>query len=174
VRQSPTMQTLNVALITTGGTIDGADIDRGTSRLESDAAKWLAAQTGVAVSTVALFNKDSREITDADRTALVEAIRSNPSRAVLVTHGTFTIADTGRALKAQLGDTDQSILLVGSWIPFGAESSDAPEQMEFALKILRSGRPGVYIAIDGQLWDPDVTEKREVEPGKFRLVEVPR
>jgi hypothetical protein len=46
--------------------------------------------------------------------------------------------------------------------------------MEFALRVLRGGRPGVWIAMDERLWDPDLTEKIEVEPGRFRLSDIGR
>jgi hypothetical protein len=44
--------------------------------------------------------------------------------------------------------------------------------MEFALQVLSSERRGVWIAMDGRLWDPDATEKIEVEPGQFKLSEL--
>jgi len=166
------MSALELALFTTGGTIDGADSDRGLSRPESDAARWLTSQPDLKISATAILNKDSRQITSADRTSIVEAILKSPSRAILVTHGTFTIADTARALKTAFGDTKKTVLLVGAWVPFGGENSDAPSQMEFALKTLHTGAPGVWIAMDGRLWDPDLTIKKEVAPGKFGLVEV--
>jgi L-asparaginase len=168
------MQPVEIALFTTGGTIDGADSDRGTSRQESDAAKWLETQSNITLFADALFNKDSRQITDADRTLMVARIRDCDSRLVLVTHGTFTIAESARAVQRSLGNTSKTVLLVGAWKPFGAIESDAPLQMEFALKALCSAPCGVWIAMDGRLWHPEVTQKIEVEPGVFKLREVLR
>ncbi|MEY4669585.1 MAG: hypothetical protein RL518_2284 [Pseudomonadota bacterium] len=168
------MQPVDIALFTTGGTIDGADSDLGTSRPESDAAKWLGAQGGVTLVAHALFNKDSRLISDADRAHMVARIHGCSSQLVLVTHGTFTIAESAKTLKRALGDTTKTILFVGAWRPFGKVESDAPSQMEFALATLRYGCPGVWIAMDGRLWDPDITQKIEVEAGVFILRELPR
>jgi L-asparaginase len=166
------MKSVEIALFTTGGTIDGADSDRGTVRPESDAAKWLSLQPNVEVLSQPLFNKDSREITDADRAKIVSSIAACCSDAVIVTHGTFTIAQSARTLKRALGETEKTILFVGAWKPFGEPESDAPTQMEFALQVLRSGRPGVWIAMDERLWDPDLTEKIEVESGRFKLSDI--
>jgi L-asparaginase len=166
------MKRIHVALFTTGGTIDGADSDLGTLRSESDAAKWLSLQPNVNVLSHCLFNKDSRDITDTDRAKMASAISECSSDLVVVTHGTFTIAQSARALKRALGETHRTILFVGAWKPFGDPDSDAPAQMEFALQVLSSERRGVWIAMDGRLWDPDATEKIEVEPGQFKLSEL--
>ncbi len=166
------MKPIHVALFTTGGTIDGTDSDLGTLRSESDAAKWLSLQPNVNVLSHCLFNKDSRDITDTDRAKMASAISECSADLVVVTHGTFTIAQSARALKRALGETPRTVLFVGAWKPFGNLDSDAPAQMEFALQALRGERPGVWIAMDGRLWDPDVTEKIDVEPGKFKLREV--
>jgi L-asparaginase len=166
------MRSFEIALFTTGGTIDGADSDRGTVRLESDAAKWLSLQPNVKVLSESLFNKDSREITDVDRAKIVSSIEACCSDAIIVTHGTFTIAESARTLKRALGETEKTILFVGAWKAFGEPESDAPTQMEFALQVLRTGRPGVWIAMDERLWNPDLTEKIQVEPGRFKLSEV--
>ncbi len=39
------------------------------------------------------------------------------------------------------------------------------------LNTLRRSALGVHIAMDGKLWDPARTKKREVHPGKFELYE---
>ena len=80
--------------------------------------------------------------------------------------------ETGKALKAALEKTAKTVLLVGAWIPFGEPGSDAPEQMGFALETLRAGVPGVYIAMDRRLWDPQAAVKKEILPGEFRLVPI--
>lgn len=166
------MLPLEIALFTTGGTIDGADSERNALRSESAAHQWLSAQPDVVVRATTVFNKDSREITSSDRQHLVHDIISRDAKNVIVTHGTFTIVDTARALKARLSSDDRTILCVGSWIPFGESGSDAPAQMKFALEKLRQRVPGVWISMDGQLWDPDTTEKREISPGRWAFATI--
>ncbi len=120
-----------------------------------------------------LFNKDSRAITSEDRETIIAAVVNSAAELFLITHGTFTIAETGRALKARLAGSAKTVLLVGAWKPFFSEDSDAPQQMEFALSELRRGVRGVWIAMDGRLWDPENTETREVRPGVYKLAELP-
>jgi|ERR1700687_5677051 len=163
---------IDITLVTTGGTIDGADSDLGTSRHLSDAAKWLQDQRNIRLVHIPLLNKDSRLINDGDRRQICDAVHNSTSAHVLVTHGTFTICETGRALKAareQLSNLLRTVLLVGAWVPFGEKASDAPEQLQFAVRKLREGPAGVWIAMDGKLWNPDTTRKIQVTQGVYRL-----
>lgn len=160
-----------IALFTTGGTIDGADSDKGTCRQTSDAGRWLSAQKNIHYTEKALFNKDSREITSDDRMTIVRAIQSCSTDLILLTHGTYTIAETGSVLKQAIGDPNKLVLLVGAWVPFSEANSDAPTQMMFALEKLSSGLHGVYIAMDNRLWDPSRTIKREISKGCYQLEE---
>jgi len=132
---------LKITLITTGGTIDGADADRGSSRDSSSAEEWLRSRNDLELNVCRVVNKDSRQITAEDRQLIIDAVSASSDEKIIVSHGTFTIAETGRALKSAQLDARATILLVGAWIPFGEPNSDAPAQMEFALKTLRRGVP---------------------------------
>jgi L-asparaginase len=96
--------TEKLLVITTGGTIDGADSDKGTLRLESDAVKWIQKNTSLDFDYLPLFNKDSRLIDNSDRQKILDAITTTDANVCLITHGTFTICETGRFLKKQLKD----------------------------------------------------------------------
>jgi len=163
-------KTMKIALFLMGGTIDGANSDEGALRVHSEAALWLKQQTGINASIVAICNKDSREITKEDQDALIAQIESSPYDRILITHGTFTIAQTGKILKEVFAGTNKTILLVGAWVPFGEVDSDAPQQMNYAIETLTKGKAGVWIAMDGELFDPDLTEKVFAE-GQYKLVQ---
>jgi L-asparaginase len=162
---------MKIELITTGGTIDGADSDKGEIRKSSDVAKWLSDQPDIEFVHTPLFNKDSRLLSEEDRTKIAWAALNSPLDCVLVTHGTFTICKTGKAIKSieRQRILTKTILLVGSWIPFGERNSDAPVQMEFALRSFKTRPVGIYIAMDNRLWNPDATEKVELAPGVYKL-----
>jgi len=161
---------MKVLLITTGGTIDGADLDTGATRPNSALQKYLEADTRFRTLVIRYCNKDSREITDEDRLQLFELISNSDIHRILIGHGTFTICQTGQWLKSRLKN-EKRVLLVGAWIPFEDPDSDAATQVEFALNALTSDEAGVFVAIDGRLWDPDKTEKKEIAPGKWTMVE---
>ncbi len=105
--------------------------------------------------------KDSREVTDDDRGTLAGLIAASSYRRFLVTHGTFTMAETGRYLKRRLEPSQgKLVILVGSMMPLGQPGSDAPYNLGFAsaaAMMLRES--GVYIAFNARLWDPDEVRK---------------
>ena len=162
---------IRITLLTTGGTIDGADSDKGTVRVLSDVSRWLKTQKNIQINELSLFNKDSREITSSDRKLIVEAVRSCTDDYILISHGTFTIADTGKLLKKELLNLNKTIFLTGSWKPFSENDSDAEFQLSFALSQINRAPNGVYIAMDGKLWDPTITIKKEIGDGKYKLEE---
>ncbi|HEY8964225.1 MAG TPA: asparaginase domain-containing protein [Alphaproteobacteria bacterium] len=164
--------TMEMTFITTGGTIDGANSDTGALRDSSSAAEWLGHQAGLKINHIALMNKDSRQITDDDRMRIVQTVAGAKTDRILIGHGTFSICDTGRLLKKELPNTDKTILLVGAWIPFNNPSSDAENQMLFALERLHEGKPGIFVAMDQQLWNPDTTEKKMTGPNTYRLTTI--
>lgn len=46
--------------------------------------------------------KDSRALTKEDRARVVQVIRKSLANKIIITHGTYTMPDTARYLKAQL------------------------------------------------------------------------
>ena len=172
-RTQASLKIIEVALYTTGGTIDGIDADLGTSRSESDAAKWFKKRPDVRCSVFNLFVKDSRDLTDQDRETIIESVKNSPSEHILISHGSFTAAKTGKAMKAALPETHKTILIVMARKAFGVPNSDAPTQMELAVDILRSGRPGVWLVFEGRLYDPDFAKKVSTEDGFYFIEERP-
>lgn len=69
--------------------------------------------------------KDSRQLGENDRKEILKAIEESPSNKIIITHGTYTMPDTARYLKANLKRNDQTIILTGSMIPIkGFSPSD--------------------------------------------------
>ena len=46
--------------------------------------------------------KDSRTITDEDRSAMINVIQESTATKFIITHGTYTMPDTARYLKTHL------------------------------------------------------------------------
>ncbi len=108
----------------------------------------------------------------SDRDLILDTIKSCTCDKILITHGTYTIAETGSYLKQNILNDNKIIFLVGAWIPFNQLNSDAPIQMFFALNNIRRTKPGVYIAMDNKLWNPDTTVKIQDSEGIFKLKEI--
>ena len=113
----------------------------------------------VAVETLLMI--DSLDMTDADRTRVVERCRSCDEARVVVTHGTDTMVETAGALAAA-SLHHKTIVLTGAMIPYAFGSSDGLFNLGSALSFAQVLPPGVYVAMNGQYfhWD-DVKKNRD-------------
>src|SRR5207244_4899320 len=102
--------TLFRSVITTGGTIEKVYSEQTSTveNLDNQIDRYLGRLRlpDCDVSVVPLMNKDSLEMTDADRSAILELVEKTLSErsAVVMTHGTDTMVQTGRYLKQALPD----------------------------------------------------------------------
>ena len=115
-------------------------------------------------------HKDSRDITDADRAYIGEVIVEQYKKGVrkfLITHGTYTMPETGTYLINHLPvdvAKGTTIIITGSIFPWNVIGSDAPMNLGAALAILvNTPQPGVSICMHGQLFDPHSVKKNEKE-----------
>jgi L-asparaginase len=166
----PVIDASHIHLLVCGGTIDNIDLDTGSRNTVSGVEAYLKSfvKPYFGLTRDLLFMKDSREVTDADRERLLEAIIASPFNRFLVTHGTFTMAETGRYLKRRLQSADgKLVILAGSMIPLGEPNSDAPFNLGFACAAATMYREnGVFIAFNGKIWDPDDV-KKNIEDMRF-------
>ncbi len=89
-----------ILILTTGGTIDKVYFDALSAYQIGEAAVVRILETGRVTRPLVVeevMRKDSLELTDADRTSIVEHIERSPASRVVVTHGTDTMTDTARA-----------------------------------------------------------------------------
>lgn len=119
-----------------------------------------------------LMKKDSLELTDADRQQVVDHIAGVPESKILVTHGTDTMVQTGLALQANRDRfPDKRVVLTGAMLPAEFRNSDAVFNVGVAIGALQSLPPGVYIAMNGCIFDPAKTRKNRdanrFEPDKI-------
>lgn len=150
-----TSSTTSLHIFTTGGTIDKTYFDAASAYEvgEPQIADLLReAQVTAAYEIETLMHKDSLDLTDADRAMIARRVRECGSRRVLITHGTDTMVLTAQALQeAALGKT---VVLVGSLSPARFKSSDAAFNIGFAFAAAQTLPPGVYIAMNGRVFDP--------------------
>jgi len=103
-----------------------------------------------------LMRKDSLEMSEADRAAIHDAVAASDADKILVTHGTDTMVDTARVLSDIAGKT---IVLTGAMQPASLRNSDAEFNVGFALAAVQTLPPGVYIAMNGEVFDPAKVHK---------------
>ncbi len=91
--------------------------------------------------------KDSRNLTPQDRTNIMVAIKKSKCSKFIVTHGTYTLTDTAKYIKAKLNDKNKTIIFTGSMIPLiGFSPSDAPFNLGHAIaKLENLGGGGLHI-----------------------------
>ncbi len=110
-------------------------------------------------STEIVVEKDSRDITDEDRKKLSDAIVSTPHENIIITHGTFTMQQTAQFLEQQ-AIANKKIILTGSMAPIiGFAASDAGFNLGFAIASLSSIKPGVYLSMNGGIFESSEVEK---------------
>ncbi len=150
---------MSVRIITTGGTIDKVYFDAKSSFQvgEPQIAELLAeANVGVPFAVTPLLRKDSLELDDADRALIAEQVAAAAETRVLITHGTDTMVETARAL---LGVEGKTVVLVGAMQPARLRVSDAFFNIGFAFAAVQLLPPGVYVAMNGRVFDPRSARK---------------
>jgi L-asparaginase len=143
-----------IEIFTTGGTIDKVYFDAlseyqigPTALTEMLKDNFFNAPNRI----TPLMRKDSLELTDADREAIHTAVTASDATMILVSHGTDTMVQTGCVL-ADI--TNKTIVLTGAMQPASLRASDAAFNVGFALAAVQILPHGVYIAMNGQIFDP--------------------
>src|SRR3546814_17276409 len=110
----------------------------------------------------------SSDVCSSDlREAIRAAVAASDALRILVTHGTDTMVVTGRVLAGIAGKT---IVMTGAMQPASVRASDAEFNVGFALAAVQTLPPGVYIAMNGMIFDPATTVKDRAGRSEERSV----
>ncbi|HEX7030002.1 MAG TPA: asparaginase domain-containing protein [Gammaproteobacteria bacterium] len=157
---------MKLRIFTTGGTIDKVYFDaKSEYEVGEPVVGRILHDAGVAFDSeiTELLKKDSLDLDDADRARIRAAVEAEPSDRILITHGTDTLAETGRAL---LGIPGKTIVLTGSLSPARFQNSDAVFNVGCAVGAVQSLPPGVYVAMNGRVFAADRVRKNR-EANRF-------
>ncbi|MGP1352281.1 MAG: asparaginase domain-containing protein [Parasphingopyxis sp.] len=155
-----------IDIFTTGGTIDKVYFDALSEyQVGPTAVADMLRQNNVQCEhrVTQLLRKDSLDMTDEDRAAIRQAVESSDAQRILITHGTDTMVETARTLDGIDGKT---IVLTGALQPATLKHSDAEFNIGFALAAAQSLPPGVYVAMNGRIFDP-ATARKDRAGGRF-------
>ena len=161
---------MSVRILVTGGTFDKEyDEIRGELYFKDTHMREILdlgrSKLQVKIRTLMLI--DSLEMTDADRRLILENCRAVDEDQIVITHGTDTMTTTAQVLaKADLGKT---IVLTGAMIPYKFGSSDGLFNFGGALAFAQALSSGVYIAMNGRVFDWDKVIKNK-ETGVFEPI----
>ena len=157
---------MKIKIFTTGGTIDKIYFDKKSEyEIGDPQAPGVLERANVVVEyqVESILRQDSLDMTDADRQLIRQAIHSCPERHIIVTHGTDTMIDTAKALGGVPGKT---IVLTGSMYPARFHESDAVFNLGCAVIAAQILPAGVYIAMNGRIFDP-MHSRKNIELNRF-------
>lgn len=166
------MANKQIVLLSTGGTIEKtydafsgvlanrvSVLDVMLSRLEL---------RGVDLRRVALMNKDSLEMDEADHDLIAEWAHKEARQAdgVVVVHGTDRLAKSGERVLAK-GVPDAPVVLTGAMRPYELRNTDALQNLTEALVAVQLLGKGVHLAMHNQILTfPGVV--KDPERGTFK------
>lgn len=151
---------MDLQIFTSGGTIDKVYFDAKSEytigdpqidRILEEALVTLDYEVEV------LLQKDSLDMTEEDRKMIVRRIDEAECDRVLLTHGTDTMVETAQAIAEVV--EGKTVVLVGSLQPARFRESDALFNIGFATAAVQAMPAGVYIAMNGRIFDPDAVRK---------------
>lgn len=157
---------MKLRFITTGGTIDKVYFDaKSQFEIGESLVAEVLRESHVVFEFVvqSVLRKDSLDMTEQDRALVRDAVEKSPERMVVVTHGTDTMVETAKALR---GIPGKVVALTGSLSPARFKSSDAIFNVAVAVAAVQTLPEGVYIAMNGRVFDPDRVRKNR-EANRF-------
>jgi len=150
---------MKIKFITTGGTIDKVYFD---AKNEYEVGPPRVAELLREVNATfefeieSILRKDSLDMTEADRRLIRDRIAGDLCEKIVVTHGTDTMIETAKALAGINGKT---IVLTGSMQPARFRVTDAEFNLGTAIGAVQTLPAGVYIAMNGRIFDPTRSRK---------------
>lgn len=155
----------SIRLFVTGGTIDNLDYieeERAPTGGQSVIPALLRQSRCTApVSIETLFLKDGRFVTEQERDFLVQRCSAATEEGIVVTHGTTTVALTAAALGPRV--RGKTVVLTGAMTMPKEADSDAHFNLGYALAVAQHLPPGVYVAMNGQVFAWDRVRKNQEE-----------
>jgi L-asparaginase len=161
---------MDLIIFSMGGTIDKiyfdakSDYEVGPPRI-AEVLREANVLLNYAVEPV--MSKDSLDLTEEDRLMLKQRIEADSCRRIVVTHGTDTMIETAKVLSSV---SDKTIVLTGSLQPALFRVTDAVFNIGFAIAAAECLPPGVYVAMNGKIFDPRHSRKN-VKENRFETVE---
>lgn len=153
---------MSLRIIATGGTFDKSyDPLTGNLVFESSILPTALARARIteAISFEPLLALDSLEMTDEHRAKILTACERSEQTKIVIIHGTDTMRETAEVIgQAALQKT---IVLTGAMVPYRIASSDALFNLGFAIAVAQLSRPGVFVAMNAQVFAWDSVRKNK-------------
>jgi L-asparaginase len=114
---------------------------------------------------------DSLDMTQAHREQVLQRVLDASESRFVVIHGTDTMVQTAHVLGTALDQNEhqnssKTVVMTGAMVPYAIAHSDATFNLGFALAAAQTLKPGVYIAMGGQVFEWDKVQKNRAA-GRF-------
>jgi len=157
---------MDIEIFTTGGTIDKVYFDaKSTFQVGEPQILEVLREANLTIDyrVTPLLRKDSLEMTDTDRASIRQAVADSTVRSIVITHGTDTMIATALQLA---GFPDKTVVLTGAMQPARFRFPDAVFNVAGAIIAAQILPPGVYLAMNGRIFDP-FHARKNVEMNRF-------
>lgn len=153
-----------ILFIATGGTIACKDSQHGLTPKASgnELLSALPELSGLCeIEAVQPFSLDSTNMSPREWTELAITVQRcfSDYDGFVIAHGTDTLAYAAAALSCLIQSADKPIILTGSQLPMGADSSDAPRNLTDAFIAACSDYTGIGVVFSGKLIDGRCAKK---------------
>jgi len=149
---------MRITILTTGGTIEKTYNElEGSLRNDRSVLDEILGSLRLPdlfIRHVNVMHKDSLEMTDEDRERIAAAVEDAlpGSDAVLILHGTDTLAETGELIHERLGERlEIPVILTGAMRPYQFRDSDALQNVTESLLAARLVGPGVHVVMHNRV-----------------------
>jgi len=153
--------TTNIKIYTTGGSIDKyystltSEFEVGDPQIRAILDQ---ANVDVDYEIDSLFKKDSLQLKDRDRALIHDKIQGDPHHRIIITHGTDTMVETALSL---IDIPGKIIVITGAMQPAAFRETDAHFNIGCAVIALQTLTEGVYIVMNGRVFDPRFSKKNQ-------------
>jgi L-asparaginase len=103
-----------------------------------------------------ILKKDSLDMDDAARETIRQKVEADACDRIVITHGTDSMIKTAMCL---LDIADKTIVITGAMQPARMRYTDSAYNIGVATTAVQLLEVGVYIAMNGQIFDPRSTTK---------------
>lgn len=163
----------SIRLFVTGGTFDKEydELHGSLNFRDTHLPEMLEmARSRLDVHVRTLMMVDSLDMTSEDRALIAHNCQAVPESNIVVTHGTDTMVDTARVIASAV--PAKTVVLTGAMIPIAFGSSDGLFNLGGALTVVQVLPPGVYLAMNGRVFDWDDVRKNR-DTGVFEALNRP-
>eukprot|EP00634_Sargassococcus_sp_CCMP2135_P010784 CAMPEP_0198659414 /NCGR_PEP_ID=MMETSP1467-20131203/31757_1 /TAXON_ID=1462469 /ORGANISM="unid. sp., Strain CCMP2135" /LENGTH=169 /DNA_ID=CAMNT_0044395763 /DNA_START=15 /DNA_END=521 /DNA_ORIENTATION=- len=152
-------------IVTTGGSIDKTyNLEASEFQVGAPAVRRMLKSVGKLqqrIEVKELCRKDSLQLTDDDRAAIVKLVREAPQGVILITHGTDTIQQTALAVEQAAIEAQKVVVLTGALRPESFKETDAYFNFGSAVAVAPYLAPGAHVVFRGVVFSKPETLRKD-------------